>query len=99
MFAHSLHYRTVLYDPYIGPDLVLPLRDKVDQGAMIIKGYFTFPRTPRLEPIIRWLSVVSGHSLEESNSSVEIQSVHSITSADWAVEKIDKNKKENYEQK
>ena len=44
---HSL----VLFNPYIGPYQVLPLRARVDQGAMTIKEYSAFPKAPvLLEP-------------------------------------------------
>ena len=42
--AHSL----VLFDPYIGPYSVLPFRDRVDLGAMAIKGYSVFTKVPKL---------------------------------------------------
>ena len=32
------------------PLKVLPLRNRVDIGVMAMKGYFTFPKTPRLKP-------------------------------------------------
>ena len=39
---------TVLLDLQIGPSQVLPLRDRVDQGAMAMKGYPAFPKNPAL---------------------------------------------------
>ncbi len=33
----------MLFDPYIGPYQVLPLRARVVLGAMAMKGYSTFP--------------------------------------------------------
>ena len=41
-------YQTVLFDPYIGPYQVLPLRAKVDLGAMVMKGYSEFHKAPVL---------------------------------------------------
>ena len=32
----------VLFDPKIGPNQVLPLRTRVDLGAMAMKGYSAF---------------------------------------------------------
>ena len=45
LFAFSLN---VLFDPYIGSNRVLPLRAKVNQGAMKIKGYSAFPKSSAL---------------------------------------------------
>ena len=42
----------VLFNPYIGPYQVLPHRDRVDLGAMAMKGYCEFPKAPALlEPL------------------------------------------------
>ena len=38
----------VLFDPYIGPYQVLPLRARVDLGAMATKEYSAFPKAPAL---------------------------------------------------
>ena len=38
----------VLFNPQIGPYQVLPLPARVDLGAMVIKGYFAFPKAPEL---------------------------------------------------
>ena len=35
--------QTVLFDPFIGPDQVLPLRSREYLGAMAKKGYSAFP--------------------------------------------------------
>ena len=43
-------------------------------GAMVMKGYSTFLKAPRLEPHYQ-INVISGHSLEES---------YSTAPADWA---------------
>ena len=41
----------VLFNPYIGPYQVLPLRARVDLGVMAMKGYSAFPKAPvLLEP-------------------------------------------------
>ena len=36
------------YGPLLGPYQGLPLQDRVDLGAMVMKGYSTFPKTPAL---------------------------------------------------
>ena len=41
--------QTVLFDPLIGPDQVLPIRARVDQGAIAMKGYSIFPKALGLE--------------------------------------------------
>ena len=38
----------VIFNPLIGPCQVLPLRAKVDLGAMAMKGYSAFPKAPAL---------------------------------------------------
>ena len=50
MFAHILKGQTVLFDPGIGANQVLPLWVREDLRAMELKGNFTFPKTPELEP-------------------------------------------------
>ena len=47
MFAHSLNV-IQFYLTKIGPYHVLPLQVRVDQGAMAMKGFSTFPKVPRL---------------------------------------------------
>ena len=42
--VHSL----VLFDPWIGPYLVLSLRARVNLRAMAMKEYSTFPKAPAL---------------------------------------------------
>ena len=47
----SISMLLVLFNPLIGPHQVLPLRAKVDLGAMAMKGYSTFPKArASLEP-------------------------------------------------
>ena len=42
-----------LFNPFIRPYEALPLRARVDLGAMAMKGYFAFPIAPALlEPQI-----------------------------------------------
>ena len=38
----------VLFEPYIRPYQVLPLRARVDLGAIAMKKYAAFPKTPAL---------------------------------------------------
>ena len=38
----------VLFNPYIGPYQVVPLRARVDLGAMAMKGYPAFHKAPAL---------------------------------------------------
>ena len=42
--------KTVLFDSEMAPYQVLPLQGSVDLGAMAMKVYSTFPKSPRLEP-------------------------------------------------
>ena len=43
--------QTVLFDPKIESYLVLPIQERVDQGAMAMKQYSAFPKSPvLLEP-------------------------------------------------
>ena len=54
-FAQTIHFNIsmllVLFNPWIWPYQVLPLRARVDLGAMTIKGYSAFPKAPvLLEP-------------------------------------------------
>ena len=50
--VYSIHFsismRLVLFNPKIGPYQVLPLRARVDLGAMAMKGYSAFPKAPAL---------------------------------------------------
>ena len=73
----------------IGPYQMLPLRIRVDLGAMAMKGYSVFPKTPALlEPhydIV--INVIIGTLVGGLGSylSIEKQSVYSTTPADWAI--------------
>ena len=44
----SISMPLVLFNPEIGPYQVLPLRDRMDLGAIAVKGYSAFPKTPAL---------------------------------------------------
>ena len=50
--VYSIHFSIsmllVLFNPLIGPYQVLPLRARVDLGAMAMKGYSAFPKAPAL---------------------------------------------------
>ena len=67
---------------------MLPLRAKVDLGAMAMKGYlFRIPQTSSITGTSPSDCLVSypGHSLDgRSYSSAEKQSVYSTAPADWA---------------
>ena len=70
----------VLFDPYIGPNQVLPFRARVDLGAMTMKGYSVFSKAPAsLEPIqdTRWVG--------KFYPSAEKQSLYSTAPVDWAI--------------
>ena len=45
--------QTVLFDPQIGPYQVLPLRVRVNLGAMAMKSYSASPKIALLEPLQR----------------------------------------------
>ena len=49
MFAHSSNSQTVLFNLLIGAYHVLPLGVRVDRGAMAMKKYATFSKSPRLK--------------------------------------------------
>ena len=63
---------------------VLPLRAKVDLGAMEMKGDSTFPKVSPSDFLVPYL----GHSLRKSYPSAEMQSVYSANPADWAIDWI-----------
>ena len=55
--------QTVLFDPKIRPFQALPLRDNVDQGAIIMKGYAAFPKLQYYWSLTIWFfNVISGYS-------------------------------------
>ena len=76
----------VLFDTKIGPYQVLPFRTRVDLGAMAMKECSKFPKAPAsLEPhhqIVNFITrtLIGGGSYPFA----EVQSVYSITPADWA---------------
>ena len=39
---------TVPFDSYLGANQILPLRLRVDRGAMAMKRYYAFPKAPAL---------------------------------------------------
>ena len=49
---------------------MVPLRARMDLGAMTMKGYFTYPKAPELPS--DYLVSYTGHLLEESYPSAEI---------------------------
>ena len=62
---------------------MLPLRVRVDLGAMAMKGYFAFPKAlvaSSSDCLVSYL----GHSLGECYPFAETQSVYSAVPTDWA---------------
>ena len=82
--SQSLRNNFVLFDPYRGPYQLLPLKARVDLGAMAIKGNPHSPK-PYWNLTIRLFCVIPGHSLGESYPSAEKQSVYSTAPPDWAM--------------
>ena len=77
----------VLFNPYIGPYQVLPLRGRVDLGAMAMKGYSAFPKDPALLELHHWIVLCHIQDTRwgmESYPSAEKQSVYSTAPPDWA---------------
>ena len=71
----------------MGSYQVFSLRVKVDLGGIAMKGYSTFPKTPRLE---LYDQIVECHiqdirSDERSYLSAQIQAVYSKNTAAWSV--------------
>ena len=67
-------------------DQVLPLRARVDLGAMAIKGYSAFPKVPRLlEPHHQTVYSHKQDTRWGSDPSAEKQSVYSTAPVDWAM--------------
>ena len=66
---------------------MVPLRVRMDLGAMAVKRYTTFPQTSRLEPY--YLVSCRGQSLGAGPyPSEEMQSLYSTALVNWAVLKI-----------
>ena len=61
-------HRKVVFEPIIGPYQVLPLRVRVDLGAMAIDGYFSITGAPPSYCLVSYL----GHSLGKSYSSAKL---------------------------
>ena len=75
-------FQTVLFDPYIGPYQVLPLRVRVDLGAVVMKKYTSIPKALGWEPHYQ---IISGHSLgKKSYTSAELRYVYFTAIAAWA---------------
>ena len=69
---------------------MLPLRARVDLGAMAIKGYSALPKAPEsLEPRheIVYCHIQDTRMGGGSYSAAEVQSVYSTAPADWAKSK------------
>ena len=71
----------VLFNPSIGPYQVLPLRARVDLGAMAIEGYSAFPKagTSPSDCLVSY----PGHPLGGSYPFAEKQSVYSTAPAGY----------------
>ena len=76
--GHSLG----LFDPKIGPYQVLPLRDRVNLGAMVMKGYSVMPKSLALLQSHHQINAISWTPMGVSYSSVEKYSVYSTAPAD-----------------
>ena len=62
---------------------MLPLRARVDQGAMAMNGYLAFPKAPALlEPTIR---LFLSYPVLSLGVLAEVQSVYSTAPADCCV--------------
>ena len=84
----------VLFNPYIGPYQVLPLRVRVVLVAMGMKGYSAYRKLQHYRNLnIRLFSVNLGHSLVWSYHSAVKQSVYSTAPADSTIYERDKNYK------
>ena len=65
---------------------MLPLRVRMDLGAVAIKGYPVFPKAPALrKPHHQLFDVITGHSFEESYPSTQMQSMYSAAPAYWII--------------
>ena len=70
---------------------MLPLRARVDLGAMAMKEYSAFPKAPALlEPHHQIVSCHIQDTLYGGGSypSAEVQSVYSTAPADWAIHRF-----------
>ena len=76
----------VLFNPYIGPDQVLPFRARVYLRAMAMRGCSAFPKAPA--SLVPHHQIVYCHKQDThwggSYPSAEVQSVYSTAPADWA---------------
>ena len=66
---------------------MLPLRFRLNLGAMAMKRYSVFPKAPYIITI-RLFSVISEILVGRGYSSAEMKLVYSIAPVDWAVEKL-----------
>ncbi len=70
----------VLFNPWIGPDQVLPFRARVNLGVMAMKGCSAFSKAPAsLEPHHQ---IVQCHI----QARCQMQLVYSTVLADWSIE-------------
>ena len=79
---------TILFDRYIGPYQVLPLRARVNQGALAMKEYSAFSQSSSITRASLSESLVSyaENSLwRVFDHFAEMQSVYSTAPADWAI--------------
>ena len=74
------------------PYQVLLLQVIIDQGAMAMKRYFTFPQSSSIPgaPPLDGLVSYPDHLLGESHSLAEMQSVYSPTPAEWVAKILTK---------
>ena len=72
------------FDHWIGPYQVLQLQDRVDRGAMAMKGYSVIPQSISITGISPSDCLVSylGYSLRKSFPFADKQSLYSIAAAD-----------------
>ena len=80
-------YQTDLFDTYMGPYQVVSLWVSIDLGAMAMKGYSAFCKTPGL-PELHYKVVkcyISGPTLVRFYTCTEMQSVFTAAAGDWAI--------------
>ena len=78
--------QTVLFDLFIGPIQMLPLRAIMDLGAMAMKRYSTLSKAPALlEPRYQFVlcHTQDSHCWWGFYSSAEMRSMYSTAPADW----------------